>query len=187
MGTDDRRVGRQEQCRMELPSRQRDDTFDVTSCTISIFDGGTRSATRRSRTARLMARKQSTCGTSRRRRSLGNRKLDAARGDEHRSRRRRGTESAVAAIATAFGSWACTTSGRSCRHTRQAPGSGEIDLASRRQRHEVESLRHALEERAVRPRQAPRADRSPAAPAPCNGPGSARRATSSPYRRAGKT
>ena len=118
-GTDDRRVGRQEQCRMEVAVRQRDDTFDVDALVHNLdFRWWNRSATRRSRTARLMARKQSTCEhfqAEKELRAIGN----SMRREATSIGRGRGAAiESAAAIATAFGSWACTTSGRSCLSTR---------------------------------------------------------------------
>ena len=60
---------------------------------------------------------------------------------------------AIAAIATPCGSWAWTTSGRSClSEAGQPPRGGEVHLGARRQREEVQSLLGAAAQLSARVR-----------------------------------
>ena len=62
-------------------------------------------------------------------------------------------DSAIDAIATAWGSWAWTTSGRNdADDARQPPRRGQVHLGARRQRHQVVALAGAPEQHAARVR-----------------------------------
>ena len=95
--------------------------------------------------------------------------LDAPRGDQRRPRTGAAIDSAVAAMATACGSCACTTSGRSCLRTRDSRHAAARSTSPRRRSgmRSRPSTCAAAALLGVR-RRAPRGARSRAAPSLCS-------------------